>query len=73
MQPITKSALALPAKSRAKLAEALLKSLDNPNQEELDGLWAVEAEERINAFESGKMKSFPGKEVFRALKSRKRS
>jgi hypothetical protein len=50
-----------------------LESLDNPRQHEIDALWAAEAEDRINAYESGKMRTFPGKEVFRALKSRKRA
>ncbi|HZV33715.1 MAG TPA: addiction module protein, partial [Verrucomicrobiae bacterium] len=70
---ITRSALALPPKSRARLAETLLESLDNPDQKEIDALWATEAEDRIKAYESGKMQAFPGKEVFRALKARKRS
>jgi putative addiction module component (TIGR02574 family) len=72
IRPLTVSALALPAKSRARLAEKLLASLDEPNRGELDALWAEEAEDRINAYESGEMRSIPGREVFRALKSRKR-
>ena len=73
VEPITRSALALPPKSRAKLAETLLASLDNPDQSEIDALWAVEAENRITAYEAGKMRAFSGKEVFRALKSRKQT
>ena len=64
-------ALALPAKSRAELAETLLGSLDDPRQRELDKLWAEEAESRIAAFEAGKIRAIPAGEVFRNLKTRK--
>jgi putative addiction module component (TIGR02574 family) len=64
--------LSLPPKSRAKLAEKLLKSLDDPRQREIDQLWAKEAEDRIEAYEKGKLKAIPGTEVFRRLKPRKK-
>ena len=68
---VVNDALSLPAKSRAKLAEKLLESLDDPRQEEIDRLWAEEAEDRIDAFERSDLKAIPGKEVFRRLKHRK--
>lgn len=67
---VVNDALSLPPKSRAKLAEKLLKSLDDPRQKELDRLWAEEAEDRIDAYERGDLKAIPGKEVFRGLKPR---
>jgi len=36
-------------RSRAKLAEKPLESLDDPKQKEIDRLWAEEAEDRIDA------------------------
>lgn len=66
------SALALPPKSRARLAEKLLTSLDEPNQKKVDDLWAAEAESRIDAFEDGKIKAISGEKVFRLMKFRKR-
>ena len=69
---VTKVALALPPRSRAKLAERLLASLDRPRQKQLDALWADEAERRIQAFEDGKLAAVPAAEVFRQLRSRKR-
>ena len=39
---VVNDALSLPPKSRAKLAEKLLESLDDPRQREIDRLWAEE-------------------------------
>ena len=67
---LVKTALALPARTRARLAEKLLASLDDPRQPEIDALWAEEAEDRITAFESGKIRAVPGEQAFRSLKRR---
>lgn len=69
---VVTDALSLPPKSRAKLAEKLLQSLDHPSQKNIDSLWAEEVEGRIDAFEKGSLKTIPGKEVFRRLKPRKK-
>ena len=69
---VVNDALSLPAKSRAKLAERLLESLDDPQQKEIDRLWAEEAEDRIEAYDKGELKAIPGEEVFRRLKPRKK-
>ena len=69
---VVNDALSLPPKSRAKLAEKLLESLDDQTQKEIDRLWAEEAEDRIDAYEKGDLKAVPGKEVFRRLKPRKK-
>lgn len=69
---VAKVALALPPRSRAKLAEQLLQSLDAPNQKEIDSLWAVEAEARVDAYERGEMKALSVREAFRTLRTRKR-
>jgi putative addiction module component (TIGR02574 family) len=69
---VISDALSLPPRSRAKLAEQLLESLDDPKQREIDRLWADEAEERIDAYERGELKAIPGQEVFRRLKPRKK-
>lgn len=69
---VISDALSLPPESRAKLAEQLLESLDDPKQREIDRLWADEAEDRIDAYERGELKAIPGQEVFRRLKPRKK-
>ena len=43
---IVSDALSLPPRSRAKLAERLLESLEDPKQKEIDRLWADEVEDR---------------------------
>jgi putative addiction module component (TIGR02574 family) len=67
---VVSEALSLPPRSRAKLAEQLLASLDEPKQKELDRLWADEVED--DAYERGELKAIPGQEVFRRLKPRKK-
>ena len=69
---VISDALSLPPRSRAKLAEQLLESLDDPKQKEIDRLWADEVENRIDAYEKGELKAIPGEEVFRRMKPRKK-
>lgn len=59
---ILNQALDLPANERAILAEQILLSLDLPDAE-LDGLWAVEAESRIDEYEKGNIKTKSAQEV----------
>lgn len=65
-QELLKSALSLPAIDRAALAEELLSSLDRPDSA-VDELWAIEAEDRLAAFQAGRMKAIAAEEVFREL------
>jgi putative addiction module component (TIGR02574 family) len=69
---VLQAALSLPRDERAALAEKILDSLGDANQAELDAAWAQEAEDRIKAYEEGKMKAIPAEEVFRSLKQRKK-
>jgi len=69
---VANDALSLPPKSRAKLAEKLLESLDDPKQKEIDRLWAEEAEDRIDAYERGDLKAIPGKHTFSRLRPTKK-
>lgn len=65
---ILKDALALPPIERANLVDYLLSSLDQPD-EHIDSLWRKEVEERIDAYQSGRMKSVSLEDVL--LKYRK--
>ena len=51
-----KQALTLKPTEKAELIDKLLSSLDKPDAE-LEGLWAKEAENRIDAFERGAIKA----------------
>jgi len=55
---IFKEALTLRPAEKAELIDKLISSLDKPDKE-LDELWAKEAEGRIDAYESGKVKAVP--------------
>jgi putative addiction module component (TIGR02574 family) len=66
------AAMKLPPRHRAKLAEQLLASLDDDAQRNADTEWAREAEERIDAFDSEKIRSRSVGKVISNLKRRKR-
>ena len=53
---ILKDALDLPSAERATLVDCLLSSLDQPD-EQLDNPWRKEVEDRIKAYQAGKIKS----------------
>jgi putative addiction module component (TIGR02574 family) len=57
---IIEEALLLPADARLSLIEKLLTSLNLPIDEDIDRLWAEEAERRVSQIEKGKVKLVPG-------------
>jgi len=64
------AALALPPAARAMLAEHLMESLDDEDQQRIDLLWAEEAERRDKEIEDGIVTAIPGNEVMNRLRSR---
>jgi len=64
---ILKEALNLPPTEKAELIDKLLSSLEKPNKK-LDELWAAEAEDRIDAYEQGKIKALGIQEVLEKYK-----
>jgi len=74
---VIEEALSLPADVRISLAdvrislvEKLLTSLNLPVDEEIDRLWAEEAERRVSQIEEGKVKLVPGEEVFAKIRAK---
>ena len=67
-QTLTAQALELPARERIEMVEQLLSSLDKPDAE-LDQIWAVEAEARIDAYERGELKAISAQDVLSKYKS----
>jgi putative addiction module component (TIGR02574 family) len=67
-EEVISEALALPPDTRALLADRLLTSLESPQREEIDKLWAEEAERRIRQIETGEVKPIPGEEVFKEIR-----
>ncbi|HNQ78898.1 MAG TPA: addiction module protein [Acidobacteriota bacterium] len=64
---IFKEAQSLNPSEKARLIDQLLSSLDKPDQE-IDKLWAKEAEERIDAYDKGKLKAISLEEVLNKYK-----
>ena len=63
-------ALSLPSNVRLSLVERLLTSLNLPIDEEINRLWAEEAERRVSQIEEGKAKLVPGEEVFAKIRAK---
>jgi putative addiction module component (TIGR02574 family) len=53
---VFKEALTLKPSVKAQLIDKLISSLDKPDKE-VDELWAKEAEDRIDAYDQGKLKT----------------
>ena len=71
-EQILQDALELLPVERAELAEKLLASFILPTDKNIDALWAKEAEDRIDAYEEGKINSLSAKKVFDKLTSKNR-
>ena len=56
----------LPVDLKTMLVEKILNSL-HPSQKEIDALWAMEAEKRVDEIKTGKVKTIPGDEVFKEI------
>jgi putative addiction module component (TIGR02574 family) len=62
--------LSLPCEDRIYLVDRLLQSLNAPSREEIDRLWAEEAERRIEELDSRKVEAIPGEQVFAEIRER---
>jgi putative addiction module component (TIGR02574 family) len=67
---VVEEALSLPSDVRISLVEKLLASLNLPVDEEIDRLWAEEAERRVSQIEEGKAEMVPGEEVFAKIRAK---
>jgi hypothetical protein len=70
IEDLEAAALNLDPKSRARLAERLLESLDNLAPDENARIWAEEAQRRADALDAGSLTSRPADEVFREARAR---
>ncbi len=67
---VVEEALSLPADVRMDLVEKLLRSLNLPVDEDIDRLWAEEAERRVAQIAEGKAELVPGEEVFAKIRAK---
>lgn len=64
---VLSDALELPPVERAELVEEIMSSFDFPARAEVDTLWAREAEDRIDAYETGKLKVRSAVEIIESI------
>ena len=67
---VIEEALSLPADIRLNLVDKLITSLNLPIDEDIDRLWAEEAERRISQIEEDEAKLVPGEEVFSKIRAK---
>lgn len=67
---IIEEALSLPADIRLNLVEKLITSLNLPIDEDINRLWAEEAERRISQIEAGEVRLVSGEEVFSKIRAK---
>ena len=72
IEQLAEQARALPAESRAQLADMLVESLDAAQLERLDRLWLQEAKRRRDEVRSGSVKPVPGEEALRNVRDLRR-
>ena len=70
IEQVETEALKLDPQARAKLAEKLLRSLDDLSDEDIEQLWAEEAVRRDSEIESGAASLRDANDVFRDARSR---
>ena len=66
---VTDEARSLPTDARLGLVEKLLTSLNPPTAEEIDLLWAEEAERRVAQIDAGDAKLLSGQAVFERIRA----
>lgn len=67
---LEKEIFTLPPLARASLAERLLSSLDTTGQSAIDQKWAMEAEDRLKAYERGELEAVNASEVIARLEKK---
>lgn len=59
----------LPIDMKLELVDRLLESI-SPSNKEIDELWKIEIERRVEEIRSGKVKTIPGEQVFAEIEER---
>ena len=67
---LTEEALSLPLEERALLADALLRSMNASDSEDVNRRWAEVARRRLDELRAGTVGAIPGDEVFDRIRSR---
>jgi putative addiction module component (TIGR02574 family) len=70
LEKVFDEALLLPADVRVGLVEKIIESLNLPTRQEIDKMWAAEAEKRIQQIDKGEVDLIPGEDVFSKIRNR---
>ena len=70
MQDVLAKAVGLPPVERAGLVEGILSSFDFPARPKVDAAWAREVEERIDAYDCGKIAAISATAVFERIEKK---
>jgi putative addiction module component (TIGR02574 family) len=65
---IQEEILGLPATERARLIDVLWKSISAPEQQAREAAWGAESEQRIDAYDAGKLTARDAADVLADLK-----
>jgi len=68
VEELTEAVLALPASTRASLAERIVESLDPLEDEKVRGLWATEALRRRDEVREGRVETIAETEVAESVR-----
>jgi putative addiction module component (TIGR02574 family) len=69
LKKLEDEAMKLSPRSRARLAERLITSLEEPPDLNVERLWSSEAESRAAELSSGKVKGVPAGKVFKRARA----
>jgi putative addiction module component (TIGR02574 family) len=72
LDELLKRAMALPPEDRAAMANSLLESLDETEDEDAEDAWDDEIKRRVDDVRSGRVKAIPGEQVLARLNARRR-
>jgi putative addiction module component (TIGR02574 family) len=67
---LEKQAQGLSPEERAQLAMALIESLDQGCDEDVEELWLDEAERRLEEYRTGRIEAIPANEVFEKIEKK---
>ena len=70
LEKVVDEALLLPADARIGLVEKIIESLNLPTRQEIDKIWAEEAEKRIQQIDQGEVDLIPGEDVFSKIRNK---
>ena len=69
IKELIEQAIALPVEERARVVDAMLRSLNSP-QPEIDAQWATEAKRRLSELRFDKIEAVPGEAVLERVRER---